>query len=204
MRPIWNRRHSADIFKCIFLNENVLILTNISPKFIPKGPINNIPALVQIMAWHRTGNKLLSEPMMIILLTHICITHPQWAKWLSWMREYYKFLPWQHVNHILVIDSLTVVGGLNSNQFVMWLKKKWYFTLCSSCVGLTHVGQLISVITMRADLLVHNGAGPSASIVPTANKTSCAHKWGQYTPALISTHPSKKYPTNSPIFKSLW
>ena len=34
--------------------------------------------------------------------------------------------------------------------------------------------------------------------------TSCAHKWGQYTPALISTHPIKKYPTNSPIFKSLW
>ena len=33
-------------------------------------------------------------------------------------------------------------------------------------------------------------------------KTSCAHKWGQYTPALISTHPIKKYPTNSPIFKS--
>ena len=36
------------------------------------------------------------------------------------------------------------------------------------------------------------------------NETSCAHKWGQYTPALISTHPIKKYPTNSPIFKSLW
>ena len=34
--------------------------------------------------------------------------------------------------------------------------------------------------------------------------TSCAHKWGQYTPALISTHRIKKYPTNSPIFKSLW
>ena len=38
----------------------------------------------------------------------------------------------------------------------------------------------------------------------TPNQTSCAHKWGQYTPALISTHPIKKYPTNSPIFKSLW
>ena len=36
----------------------------ISLKFIPKGPINNIPALVQIMAWRRTGDKPLSEPMM--------------------------------------------------------------------------------------------------------------------------------------------
>ena len=40
--------------------------------------------------------------------------------------------------------------------------------------------------------------------ISLTKKTSCAHKWGQYTPVLISTHPIKKYPTNSPIFKSLW
>ena len=33
-------------FKCILLNGNVLISIKISPKFIPKGPINSIPALV--------------------------------------------------------------------------------------------------------------------------------------------------------------
>ena len=44
-----------------------------------KGPINNIPALVQIMAWCRSGNKPLSEPMLIILLAHICITRLQWV-----------------------------------------------------------------------------------------------------------------------------
>ena len=36
----------------------------ISLKFVPKGPINNIPALVQIIAWCSSGNKPLSEPMM--------------------------------------------------------------------------------------------------------------------------------------------
>ena len=36
-----------DIFKGIFLNENVSILIKISMKFLPKGAINNIPALVQ-------------------------------------------------------------------------------------------------------------------------------------------------------------
>ena len=41
--------------------------------------INNIPTLVQIMAWRRPGNKPLSEPMMVILLTHICVTRPQWV-----------------------------------------------------------------------------------------------------------------------------
>ena len=81
LRPSHNRRHFADdIFKCIFLNENVWILIKISLKFVPKGLINNIPALVQIMAWRRPGDKPLSETMMVKLLTHICITRPQWVK----------------------------------------------------------------------------------------------------------------------------
>ena len=51
-----------------------------SLKFVPQGPINNIPALLQIMAWHRPGDKLLSAPMMVRLPTHICVTRPQWVK----------------------------------------------------------------------------------------------------------------------------
>ena len=69
-----------DIFKCIFFNENVWISITISMKFAPKGPINDIPALVQIMAWRRPGDKPLSEPMMVSLLTHLCVTRPQWVK----------------------------------------------------------------------------------------------------------------------------
>ena len=52
----------------------------ISLKFVPNGPINNIPALVQMMAWHRLGDKPLSESMMVNLLTHICIIRSQWVK----------------------------------------------------------------------------------------------------------------------------
>ena len=43
--------------KCIFLNESIWISIGISLKFVPKGPINNIPALVQIMAWRLPGDK---------------------------------------------------------------------------------------------------------------------------------------------------
>ena len=68
-------------FKCIFLNENVWISIKISLKFIPNDPVNNIPAFVQIMAWHRLGDKPLSEPMVVTLPTHTCITQPQWVKW---------------------------------------------------------------------------------------------------------------------------
>ena len=49
-------------------------------KFVAKGPIDNNPALVKIMAWRRPGDKPLSEPMMVIFLTYICITRPQWIE----------------------------------------------------------------------------------------------------------------------------
>ena len=77
-RPRQNGRpFPDDIFKLIFLYENVRILIKISLKLVPNGVINNIPALVQIMASHRPGDKPISEPMMVNLLTHICITLPQ-------------------------------------------------------------------------------------------------------------------------------
>ena len=69
----------SSTFSCIFLNENVWIPIKISLKFVPKGRINNVPALVQIMAWRRPGDKPLSEPMMVSLPTHICVTRPQWV-----------------------------------------------------------------------------------------------------------------------------
>ena len=83
-------------FKLIFLNENVIISIKISLKFVPKGPINNIPALVQIMAWHRPGHKPLSEAMMVSLLTHICVTRPQWVNilWPSDAIRHYRTFPW--------------------------------------------------------------------------------------------------------------
>ena len=94
LRPRRDRRHFADdIFKCVLLNENERISLRISLKFVPKGSINNNPALVQIMAWRRSGDKPLSEPMMGSLLTHICVTRPQCL-----------FAP--TYNHIFVFSSL--------------------------------------------------------------------------------------------------
>ena len=79
-RPRHNGRHSADnIFKCIFTNDNVWILLNISLTFVPKGQISNIPAFVQKMAWCRSSSKPLSEPVKVCLLSHILVTRPQWV-----------------------------------------------------------------------------------------------------------------------------
>ena len=66
-------------FSCAFSWMKFCILIKSSLKFVPMGPINNIPALVQIMAWCCLGDKPLSEPMLVSLLTQICITRPQWV-----------------------------------------------------------------------------------------------------------------------------
>ena len=78
LRQRQDGHHFTD--KCIFLHENIWILIEISLKFVSKGPINNIPALVQIMAWRRPSDKPLSEPTVVNLLTHIHVTQPQWGK----------------------------------------------------------------------------------------------------------------------------
>ena len=80
LRPRQYRSQFADdIFTCNFFNENYCFLIKFSLKYVRKGQIDNNPALVQIMAWRRSGDKPLSEPMMISLPTHICVTRPQWV-----------------------------------------------------------------------------------------------------------------------------
>ena len=81
LRPRQDGRHFADdSFTCVFFNENCCILIKFSLKYIRKGAINNNRALVQIMAWRRSGDKPLSEPMMVRLPTDICVAGPQWVK----------------------------------------------------------------------------------------------------------------------------
>ena len=80
----------------------------ISLKFLPNGQINIISELVQIMAWRRRGDKPLSEPMMDKLLTHICVTRPQWV----WRHMYHQT---SNISHTLVgneiVDHSDVVGA---------------------------------------------------------------------------------------------
>ena len=44
-----------EFFKHILLNENERIPIPISLKLVPRSPIDNNSALVQVMAWRRTG-----------------------------------------------------------------------------------------------------------------------------------------------------
>ena len=65
-----------DIFRCIFVNDKFYILVKISLTFVLKGPIDNNPVMVQIMARRRIGIKPLSEPMPILSwFTDVYVRH---------------------------------------------------------------------------------------------------------------------------------
>ena len=135
LRPGQNGRHFADdTFKSIFVYENVRILIEFSLKFVPNGPINNIPALVQIMAWRRPGDKPLCEPMLITLLTHICVIRPQWVKsmWYSFFQAFMLLIRGENRQHVFrMAPGLTILiwTGWSSGNGADKLK------LIGNCIG---------------------------------------------------------------------
>ena len=94
----------------------------ISLKCVPKGPINNIQTMVQRMASHRPGNKSLSEPMIVNLLAHICVTRPQWDPMRNDSMGGQNKVNWEsiiwflsiHINNNLVILRESIVQIIKS------------------------------------------------------------------------------------------
>ena len=133
MRLRQNGRHfTGNILKCICLNENVWIPFKISLKFVLKFLINNIPALVQIMAWHRPGDKPLSQPKMVSIL-YICITHLQWvnhccAEFILRTTKLYVYLLSFFNNQLpKVVEILPLVwqGSVSLPWSISWLLMPW-------------------------------------------------------------------------------
>ena len=123
LRPGQDGRHFADdSFTSIFFNENCCILIKFLLKYVRKGPIDNNQALVQIMAWRRSGDKPLSEPMMGKFGAHVCVSRPQIVKYQlvihfiikeNWLDK--TLLGHFHWNEICLILRL----GLRSNHYII-------------------------------------------------------------------------------------
>ena len=123
-----SRTKSSDAFS---LMKKFCIFIKISLKFVPKGPIDNSPALVQIMAWRRPGDKPLFEPMLVSLLTHIWVktlrpndiymcqqTNHRWFRqWLvAWPApSHYINHCWNIVNWVL---RNKLQWNLNRNSYI--------------------------------------------------------------------------------------
>ena len=106
LRPRLNICHfTDDRFKCIFLNENVLISIKISLKFIPMSPINNIPTLVHIMAWHQLVdtymllglNELIKDQNIVNGGRHILNRKLYWKKCYKSNHQGTQHIGWQKI-----------------------------------------------------------------------------------------------------------
>ena len=86
LRPRQICHHFANIFKCIFFNENAWNSLKMSQNFLKFEFFSNATALVHIMAWCWSGDKALSELVMVGLLMHICGTELNCSE-LHWPRK---------------------------------------------------------------------------------------------------------------------
>ena len=90
-----------DIFKCIFLTKNVIMI-KISQKCVPNDPINIEPALLQIMVWLRTGHSLPG------LLIRKCDTRPPWVNVHHHHRHHHRLY---HICEWCLIITLPTIAN---------------------------------------------------------------------------------------------
>ena len=137
------------------------VLIYISLKFVTRGPVDKNASMVQIMAWHRTGDKPLSKPLMSYLLMHICVTRPQWVKLefkiqFSLWKKHLKVSSWNVFHLFLGLSVLTdpVVHGnvvnisvCMSAQICLYsgviscirpANERWRYIVTSSLIGWVH------------------------------------------------------------------
>ena len=122
------------------MSSNAWIQINISLKFVSRGPINNIPTLVQIMAWRRPGDKPLSEPMMVSFLTQVCVTQHQWVKTSAGtsMSQRHIFV---HVAAVWYLRATAMFLLLLHNSIGNEVQK-WYLLFCVDWTEITLAGHL--------------------------------------------------------------
>ena len=129
------RYFADDIFKCIFLNENVWISIKISLKFVPMIRISNIPALVQIMAWRPPGDSHFWNYIIGVLwdATLEYIT--------SWCKRYPHCKQFQNIDEKIGEPKLRLFNVWFGHLNIYFLKtiyiydECWYACMCALYVS---------------------------------------------------------------------
>ena len=117
-----NGPHFAnEIFKLNFLYEGCGTLTQISMKFVPMGPVDNILALVQKMAWRRIGAPIYIRTNYGLVYGHFCVTKRCFF-FHNNQRDLAKFRGTLSIN-ILSITVCHEALGLNVNEVLC--KRCW-------------------------------------------------------------------------------
>ena len=117
---------AVGILKCMSFKENIWISIKVSLKLVP----SNIPALLEIMAWCRSGGKPLCERMMGNSLTHT------WVTWLQWVKCLLNLL--KCLSHIYIyIYIYTMVVSLLTHICVMRHSVSMSFNVLLKSINIT-------------------------------------------------------------------
>ena len=115
-----------------------------------------MPALVQIMAWRRSGDKPLSGPMVVSLMTHICDTRPQWVN--DGLHEF--MCPWWNPTWLYMTHSSISWYGCQNSVSKSWYiivylqRKMWIFPLHYNNINKIKTGQSSSRLCMALSVSV--------------------------------------------------
>ena len=150
LRPAQNGCHFADIFKYMLLNKFWLNFTKVC---VLRLAINK-SALVQVMAWHLTGDKPLPQPILtkisnvitrpneLILRKRLVADHPYFTRYKT---KYKSFI---HVYRIttcsIMIISLILIWFLNTNHSLYFFKTT---TINTNALCVMQASRLLLCIT---------------------------------------------------------
>ena len=175
--PCIDVRHFADnIFLCIFLSAKFRIWIQISLKLVRSGAIDNKPALFQVMAWRRAGDKPLSEPMLTLFTDAYMRHQGRWVKaWRHMISEVVcncnSGSTWCDFNHvceeIISVKCISVIVVLN--VFILFYVRDSNHVcekiISDECISMQScsvaVLRTISTSGQRQIDLFHNNFSPS-------------------------------------------
>ena len=128
----------------------------ISLKYVPWSRIDNNPALVLIMAWHRTGDKPLTEPMIVSLLTHTVYALLGLNELMDWWYQE----PGHHQAWYWPLSfSLQMPGIDNILKNLVVQSPTWRQISC--CPPLTHWGRVTHICVSKLTIIgSDNGLSP--------------------------------------------
>ena len=91
------------------------------------------------MAWHWPGDRPLSEPMKVNLLTHICVTQSQWVKAKS-----RKFNAARFIGHMPLLEPMTNLALGCEIKIQLYLERHGLSQQCKITIHLITVKSLIT------------------------------------------------------------
>ena len=118
------------------------------------------------MAWRRPGDKPSSEPMMVSLLTHICVTWPQWvnitiveiriclSNYIPWFNREWLLI------HALILMPIQLISINKKGPLMIWSKMvdmiSWFkmVDMISRFKMVDMISQILTVIE-RKSLILH-------------------------------------------------